>query len=101
MVGTFGRICERVLLVIASARTLPSFICGMDAAGELKPIGVCPPTTAAIAGPPPLKGACTRSRPSDRRKCPPARRGCVPAPAEGELDFAGLALIRATRPLTV
>jgi putative SOS response-associated peptidase YedK len=35
--------------VIASARTLPSLICGMDAAGELKPIGVWPPTTNSLA----------------------------------------------------
>ena len=43
MVGTSGRVPERVLLVTASARNFPSLMCGDATAGELKPIGVCSP----------------------------------------------------------
>jgi hypothetical protein len=40
MLGTSGKICERALLVTASARTVPSRTCCMAACGEPKLIGV-------------------------------------------------------------
>src|SRR5712692_5008309 len=101
MLGTFGSACDRILLVTASARSLPSLTCGTAGGNELKAIGVCPATAEPIAKPAPLNGICTRSRPSDRRNCSPTRCGGVPIPGEAKLHLAGLDLMNATRSLTV
>src|SRR5262245_8466184 len=101
MVGTSGKGGERLLLEIASERSLPSFTSGTAGAIEPKEIGVCPATAEPIAGPPPLNGTCTRSRPSERRNNSPTRCGGVPVPGEAKLYLPGLALMSATRSLTV
>src|SRR6266511_3003056 len=101
MVETSGSACDRVLLETASARSFPSLTSGTAGAIEPKEIGVWPATTEAIAGPPPLNGTCTRSSPSDRRNCSPARCDCVPAPADAKLYLPGLARTSATTSLTV
>src|SRR5205823_6251502 len=90
----------RTLLVTASARNLPSLICGPADAMVLKPIGVCPATTDAIEGPAPLNGTCTRSRLSDWQNFSPARCACVPAPGEAKLYLPGLARITSMSSLT-
>src|SRR5712664_2625557 len=64
-------------------------------------LGVCPASVAPTAKPALLKGTCTRSRPSNRRKCSPMRCGGVPVPGEAKLYLAGPDLINATRSLTV
>src|SRR5215470_8664752 len=101
MVGTSGSACERVLVETASARSFPSLISGTAGAVDPKEIGVWPATAEATAGPPPLNGTCTRSRPSDRRNNSPTRCGGVPVPGEAKLYLPGLVLIRATRSATV
>src|SRR5215470_1732337 len=101
MVGTSGRLGERVLLVTASARNLPALICGTAGVRALNPIWVWPATTAATAGPPPLNGTCTMSSPSDRRNCSPARCGGAPVPPEAKVYLPGLALTSAISSLTL
>ena len=54
IVGTSGKLRERFLPVTASARNLPSSMCGTAGDSVLKPIGVWPAITEASAGPPPL-----------------------------------------------
>src|SRR5438309_6468072 len=100
MVGTSGSACERVLVETASARSFPSLISGTAGAVDPKEIGVWPATVEATAGPPPLNGTCTRSRPSDRRNNSPTRCGGVPTPGEAKLYLPGWALMKATRSLT-
>src|SRR5258708_31384073 len=101
MLGPVGGGCDRILLVTASARSLPSLICGTAGGNEVKAMGVCPASVEPTAKPALLKGTCTRSRPSNRRKCSPMRCGGVPVPGEAKLDLAGLDLINATRALAV
>src|ERR1700724_4124237 len=101
MLGTSGSACDRILLVTASARSLPSLICGTAGGNEVKAMGVCPASVEPTARPALLKGTWTRSRPSDRRKCSPIRCGGVPVPGEAKLYLAGPDLINATRSLTV
>ena len=81
MVGISGMAAVRFSLFTASTRSLSSLKWGMTAAGELNVTGVCPPTTEAAAGPPPLNGTGTMSSPSFSRNCSPARCDCVPVPA--------------------
>src|SRR5216684_1973115 len=88
MLGTSGSACDRILLVTASARSLPSLICGTAGGNEVKAMGVCPASVAPTAKPALLKGTCTRSRPSNRRKCSPMRCGGVPVPGEAKLYLA-------------
>src|SRR5688572_31022549 len=52
--GTSGRYVERFAVVTASARTLPDFTCGMLGTMLIAVTGTSPPTSAVIAGPPPL-----------------------------------------------
>src|SRR5262245_33144565 len=101
MVGTSGSPRDLLRLRIASARSLPSLICGSADATAPKEIGVWPPTTEAIAGPLPLNGTCKRSRPSETRNCSPRRCDGVPSPGEAKLYLPGLARMSATRSLTV
>lgn len=58
IVGTFGSACDRRLLVTASARSLPSLMCGTAGGDELNAMGVCPASVEAIARPALLKGTC-------------------------------------------
>src|SRR5262249_47370761 len=76
-------------------------IWGSAGGSELKTIGVWPATVEATAGPAPLKGTCTRSRPFVWRNCSPARCPGVPAPADPKLYRPGLALASSTSSLTV
>src|SRR3954449_7103325 len=101
MLGTSSSACDRILLVTASACNLPSLICGTAGGNEVKAMGVCPASVEPIANPALLKGTCTRSRPSNRRKCSPTRCGGVPVPGEAKLYLAGPDLINATRSSTV
>src|SRR2546429_8666101 len=101
MLGTSGSACDRILLVTASACSLPSLICGTAGGNEVKAMGVCPASVAPTAKPALLKGTCTRSRPSNRRKCSPMRCGGVPVPGEAELYLAGPDLVNATRSFEV
>src|SRR5215475_11666129 len=101
MLGTSGSTGDRDLLVTASARSLPSLICGAAGGSELNTIGVCPASVEATAWPALLNGTCWRSSPSDRRKCSPIRCGGVPVPGDAKLYLAPPDLISATRSLTV
>src|SRR5215475_2949143 len=101
MVFTPGSARDRILLATASARSLPSLTCGTTGGGVVKAIGVWPATVEPIANPALLNGICTRSRPSDRRNCSPTRCPGVPVPGDAKLYLPGLALIRATKSLTV
>src|SRR5215471_18957801 len=78
----FGRACERVLLVTARPRNLPSITCCAAGDGEAKHICVCPPTAEPTARPALLKGTCTRSRPRERRNVSPTRCPGVPVPGD-------------------
>ena len=82
MLGTSGNACDRILLVTASARSLPSLTWGTAGGNDVNAIGVCPASVEPTARPALLNGTCTRSRPSDRRKCSPMRCGGVPVPGE-------------------
>src|SRR6516225_11618737 len=101
MVGTSGSAGERFLLETASASSFPSLTSGTAGAVEPKEIGVCPASVEPIAGPPPLYGTCTRSRPRETRNSSPTRWGGVPVPGEAKLYLPGFALMRATSSLTV
>src|SRR3954463_6496022 len=82
VVGTSGRALERALLVTARPLSLPSITCCAAGDGDAKQIGVCPPTLEATAGPAPLNGTWTRSRPSDSRNTSPTRCPGVPTPGD-------------------
>src|SRR4029077_15597281 len=101
MLGTSGSARVRFVLVTASARSLPSLICGTAGGNEVNAMGVCPASVEPTARPALLKGTCTRSRPSNRRKCSPMRCGGVPVPGDAKLYLAGLDLTNAARSLTV
>ena len=101
MLGTSGSACDRILLVTASARSLPSLICGTAGGNEVNAMGVCPASVEFTAKPALLNGTCTRSRPSDWRKYSPIRCGGVPVPGEAKLYLAVPDLINATSSLTV
>src|ERR1700738_4541997 len=101
MLGTAGSACDRILLVTASARSLPSLICDTAGGNEAKAMGGCPASVEATANHALWKSTGTRSRPSNWRKCSPMRWGSVPVPGEAKLYLAGLDLINATRSLTV
>src|SRR5262249_3010410 len=88
MLGVSGIAGERALLDTASARNFPSLTSDTAGGTEPKEIGVWPATAEPIAGPPPLKGTCTRSRPSERRKSSPTRWGGVPVPGDAKLYLA-------------
>src|SRR5260370_10511049 len=101
MLGTSGSACDRILLVTASACSLPSLICDTAGGNEVKAMGVCPASVAPTAKPALLKGTCTRSRPSNRRKCSPMRCGGGPAPREAGPDLAGPDFIYANSAATL
>src|SRR5262247_43308 len=61
MVGTSGTAVLRLTLVTASARMRPSLICGAAGGIDENAIGVWPPTTDWIIGPPPWNGTATMS----------------------------------------
>src|SRR5258708_32129910 len=96
MLGVSGSAGERLLVETASARNFPSLTSGTAGGTEPKEIGVWPASAEPIAGPPPLKGTCTRSRPSDRRNNAPTRCGGVPVPGDAKLYLPGSALMSAT-----
>src|SRR5262249_61562069 len=99
MVGTSGKIGVRVRLVTASARSLPSLICGTAGGSVPKEISVWPAIVAAIGGAPPLNGARTSARLSDRRRSSPTTSGGGPAPGAAEPYLLGVALMSAARGL--
>src|SRR5260370_15064008 len=101
MLGTSGSACDRILLVTASACSLPSLICGTAGGNEVKAMGVCPASVAPTAKPALLKGTCTRSRPSNRRKCSPMRCGGGPGPGGAKPYFPGAEFIDPTGDVTV
>src|ERR1700739_2144904 len=82
VVGRFGSACERVLLVTARPRNLPSITWCAAGDGEAKHICVCPPTAEPTARPALLKGTCTRSRQRERRNVSPTRCPGVPVPGD-------------------
>src|SRR5690349_9674509 len=96
MLGTSGSTGDRWVLITASARSLPTLICGTVGGSELNNTGVCPPIAEPTAGPAPLNGTCTRSRPNESRNCSPTRCGGVPTPGEAKLYLPGCALISET-----
>ena len=90
MLGTSGSACARARLVTASARSVPPLMCSTTGGSEQNAMGVCPATVEPIAGPPPLNGTWTRSRPNERRNCSPTKCGGVPVPGEAKLNLEGL-----------
>src|SRR5690349_2657897 len=101
MLGTSGSAGDRILLVTASARSLPSLMCGTAGGSDVNAIGVCPASVELTASPALLNGTCTRSRPSDWRKCSPIRCGGVPVPGDAKLYLTVPDWISATSSLTV
>ena len=82
-VGTSGSVGCRLALEIASARTLPDRTNGMAAVTASDPTGGSPATTAAAAGPAPLKcTAGTSTLPSARNRFSAVRCGVVPLPGD-------------------
>src|SRR2546421_4709540 len=63
MVGTSGKVGERLAPATASARILPALICGADEVPE-KSAATSPDMVAAVAGAPPLYGTWTISKPA-------------------------------------
>src|SRR2546428_9668451 len=59
VVGTSGRRGERVGVVTARARSLPSLMCDRVTVGVAKTAWMVPPRTSVTAGPPPLVGKAT------------------------------------------
>ena len=92
MVGTSGTAGERCRPVTARPRSWPPRITVAAADSDVTMIGVWPPTAELIAGPPPLNGTCTRSRPCLSLNSSPTSRTCVAAPDEAKRVFAGIRL---------
>src|ERR1700719_737889 len=84
MVGTSGKVGDRVLPVTASARRSPFLISGTAGAVAPNEIGVWLPTVASTAGPPPPNGTWTRSRFNACTNSAPVSCGGVPV--RGERD---------------
>src|SRR5947208_12805570 len=101
MVGTSGNDGERAFPVTASARSLPSRICGTTGGMELNTTGTWPATAAATAGPAPLYGTCTTSSPTERPNCAPTRCVTDPVPPELKVSRESRALAKATNSATV
>src|SRR4051794_29171223 len=80
MVGTSGTATLRLALVTASARILPSLICGAAGGIEENAIGVWLPITDWIIGPPPWNGTATMSILSASLNISPDRCDGVPVP---------------------
>src|SRR5260370_41967733 len=96
MLGVSGSAGERLLVETASARNFPSLTSGTAGGTEPKEIGVWPASAEPIAGPPPLKETCTRSRPSDRRNNSHTRFGGVTVTGAAKLYLPACDLISAT-----
>src|SRR5262245_40062130 len=101
MVGTSGAAGERFAVVTAIARTLPERTCGRIDTMVAKLSCTCPPISAILPGPPPLKGTCTHSTPVMERNSSPDRCTPVPTPAEPQLSCPGLDLASAISSCTV
>src|SRR4051794_11710042 len=101
IVGTSGSAGDRLGLVTAKPRSLPSFIWGTAGGSDVNAIGVCPPSVEAAAGPALLNGTGTRSRPSGRRKFSPMRCGGVATPGDAKLYLVPPDLISATSSFTL
>ena len=101
MVGTSGTAGERRLPVTARPRSWPPRITVAAADSDVTMIGVWPPTAELIAGPPPLNGTCTRSRPCLSLNSSPTIRTCVAAPDEANVYLPGFAFTTSTSCCTV
>ena len=72
---------------------MPALICGSGAEPAITPIGGCPPSTAATAGPAPLNGMCVMSTLARTlNRFSPVRCGVVPLPAEANASLSVFAL---------
>ena len=70
------------VLVTASGRSLPAWMCPSEEATLAKNSGTCPPITSFSAGPPPLYGTCTRLTPARCSNSAPARCWAEPLPED-------------------
>ncbi len=95
IVGTSGRPGVRLSAVTAIGRSCPALMPGMAASGSANDSWTSPPISAVTAGPPPLNGTCTMSRPVMVLNSSPARWGRLPLPAELKKNFPGCALMSA------
>src|SRR5262245_35990103 len=100
-VGASGSAGDRVPVVTASARNLPSCTCGTTGVSTTNAMGVCPARTDWTAGAEPLKGTDTRSRFCECLNISPPSWDVVPTPGCAILYLPGLERRNAISSLTV
>src|SRR3954453_365586 len=101
MVGMSGTAALRLAAVTASARIVPALICGAAGGIDENAIGVWPPTTDWIIGPPPPNGTDVVSSLVSSLNNSPDRCGGVPVPGLAMVYLPGDALMRSTSSFTV
>ena len=87
-------------LATPSARSFPERMCGTSVTEVSKVMLTCPPSTAATAGAPPLKGTCTTLMPAASLNSSPVRWNTVPLPEEAMVSCPGFDFASATSSLT-
>src|SRR5205085_11601888 len=91
-VGMSGSASERVVVVTASARSLPALMYSIDEGIEANITCTCPPSRSVSAGAPPRYGTWTMLTPAIILNCSPDTWGGVPLPPDAMLTLPGLAV---------
>jgi len=87
-----GSASERLVVVTASARSVPALMYPIAAGVDSNVTCTCPPIRLVSEGPAPRYGTCTMSTPAIILNSSPAMWGPVPVPGDAMLSLRGLAL---------
>src|SRR5687767_14286148 len=90
----------RLLLVMATARSLPALMCGEAEIVVVKSIVTLPPTTSVTAGGMPLYGTWIMLIPAERWNISADRCGAEPAPGVAKVSSPGFVFPSAIRSFT-
>ena len=93
-VGTSGAVSIRFVAVTASARIFPSLIRLIKLQMAPQAMGVWPPSSDCVMGPPPENGTTVKFSPKRSRSISIDSEGVVPAPGEATVCFRGSRLMR-------
>src|SRR5712691_10970522 len=99
-VGTSGASASRVLVVTASARSLPLLMWGRTSGALLNDSSNCPLTSSVVICATDLYVTCCSSTPAIFLNSSPERCCELPLPGEPKRNLPGLARAQARRPLT-